>query len=421
MRILIENSGYHLQNMGDVAMLQVAAQRIRAAYPNAELLTLTHSAERLERYVGGTALEPRRRQLWLESRALPIPIRKSWLPKTLGEQMTVAEQCFQVGYPRMAAASIRMLGGRDPKSNNQTSEFVDDVDSCDLVVVTGGGFLTDSFLSVANNVLTTLQLAQNLGKPTLVFGQGIGPLTCHQTCKRVSKVLSKVSHIGIREQRTGLEVLNRCGVPASQIVSTGDDAVQLAYDRRTEEPGAALGVNLRLASYSGVGEPQKELVKQELIQFLKRRSMPSVIAPISYFGPEQDAQRVHEVLQGTAGFNDSIPSESATSIIDVIGQCRFVVTGSYHAGVFALSQGIPIVALVASEYYQNKFLGLQDQFGGGCQIIDISAANGADQLRAALDYTFEQAPACREGLLEAARKQIKLNTEFYAKALSTVS
>ena len=88
--------------MGDVAMLQVAAQRIRAAYPNAELLTLTHSAERLERYVGGTALEPRRRQLWLESRALPIPIRKSWLPKTLGERMTVAEQCFQVGYPRMA-------------------------------------------------------------------------------------------------------------------------------------------------------------------------------------------------------------------------------------------------------------------------------------------------------------------------------
>lgn len=421
MRILIENSGYHLQNMGDVAMLQVAAQRIRTAYPNAELLTLTHSAERLERYLGGTPLAPRRRQLWLDSRALPIPIRKSWLPKTLGERMTKAEQRFQVGYPRVAAASIRMLGGSDPKSNNQTSEFVDDVDSCDLVVVAGGGFLTDSFLSVADDVLTTLQLAQNLGKPTLVFGQGFGPLTCHQTCNRVSQVLPKVSHIGIREQRTGLEVLNRCNISASQIVCTGDDAVQLAYDRRTETTGTALGVNLRLANYSGVSEPQKEMVKLELVQFLKRHSMPSVIAPISYFGPEQDAERVREVLQGAAGFNDSIPSDSPESIIDVIGQCRFVVTGSYHAGVFAMSQGIPIVALVASEYYQNKFLGLQDQFGGGCQIIDISAPNGAEQLRAALDHTCKHAPAYRDSLLEAARKQIKLNTEFYAEALSSVS
>ena len=33
------------------------------------------------------------------------------------------------------------------------------------------------------------------------------------------------------------------------------------------------------------------------------------------------------------------------------------VTGSYHAGVFALAQGIPVVGLLQSAYYEQKFIG----------------------------------------------------------------
>ena len=30
---------------------------------------------------------------------------------------------------------------------------------------------------------------------------------------------------------------------------------------------------------------------------------------------------------------------------------RLVITGSYHAGVFALAQGVPVLALAKSAYY----------------------------------------------------------------------
>ena len=424
MRILIENSGYHLRNMGDVAMLQIAAKRIRLAFPNAELFTLTHDAERLAQYVGGQPADPRHRQLWLDSRALPIPIRKSWLSKSLVKSLDVAEERFQVGYPRLAAASIRVLGGRDPESKSQNSEFVSDIDACDLVVVTGGGFLTDSFVSHANDVLTTIELAQNLGKPTLMFGQGIGPLTCERTLSRVSKILPKISHVGIREQKTGRAVLRQIGIDTSrsksQVVCTGDDAVQMAFDRRPSQLGDALGINLRMANYSGVTEAQKEMIKSELSDFMNRHSMPAVVAPISYYGPEMDGNRVVEAMQTAPGFDSSIPAESPEAIIDVISGCRLVVTGSYHAGVFALSQGIPIVALVASKYYQNKFLGLLDQFGEGCQIINVTSANGSEQLRAALEMANANAPQQRDRLLAAAKRQITICNEFYDDALSSI-
>ena len=130
-----------------------------------------------------------------------------------------------------------------------------------------------------------------------------------------------------------------------------------------------------------------------------------------------DGDRVVEAMQTIPGFDHTIPDDSPDAIIDAIADCRLVVTGSYHAGVFALSQGIPVVALVASEYYQNKFLGLLDQFGDGCQIIDVSSANGSEQLRAALELSNAKAPELREPLLAAAERQITTCNEFYRNAL----
>ena len=171
------------------------------------------------------------------------------------------------------------------------------------------------------------------------------------------------SHVGVREQKTGRAVLEQCGIEGSgngktQVVCTGDDAVQLAYDRRPAELGLALGINLRMANYSGVTESQKQMVKIELADFMQRHSIPAVVAPISYYGPEMDGAHVVEAMKSTPGFDSTIPEDCPEAIIDAVGKCRLVVTGSYHAGVFALSQGIPIIGLVASEYYKNKFLSL---------------------------------------------------------------
>ena len=84
--------------------------------------------------------------------------------------------------------------------------------------------------------------------------------------------------------------------------------------------------------------------------------------PISHYPTEVDGA-VNAALLGAW----SEPADEVVTplgVVEHISRCRAVVTGSYHAAVFALAQGIPAVGLTGSAYYDAKFAGLADQFGG---------------------------------------------------------
>jgi colanic acid/amylovoran biosynthesis protein len=100
-------------------------------------------------------------------------------------------------------------------------------------------------------------------------------------------------------------------------------------------------------------------------------------------------------------------------VIRRTSECRLVVTGSYHAGVFALAQGIPVVALAASDYYRDKFFGLADQFGAGCRVLEMRMPGFASQLGPVIGEFWHRAPALRPGLLRAAENQIKAAQAAY--------
>lgn len=415
-RILIDNSGYHLQNMGDVAMLQVAAQRLREFVPHARLQTITIAPDDLRRLIGGEPLHANHRLRWQSSRAIPVPLRRSWLSDSMRKRLDETESRFKIRFPRAAARSINMLGGPNAESNCQSSRFVEAVQSSDLVVTTGGGFLTDSFVSHANNVLTTLELAQQLNKPTIVFGQGIGPLKCPQTLARMGRVLSRVNRISVRENKVSQQILAAAGVPLSKVVCTGDDAVELAYSHRASDLGQFIGVNLRIANYSGISNSQVNTLRQVLEKFSTDRNVQTIPIPISFFPRERDLDRVNELMEGVSRYSAMKFEQTPDAAIKGVARCRMVVTGSYHAGVFALSQGIPVIGLAASPYYQKKFLGLIDQFGPACQLVDLSA-NFQEQLTKMLKISYDNAELWRPNLLEAAKAQIQLSRSFYKESL----
>jgi colanic acid/amylovoran biosynthesis protein len=108
--------------------------------------------------------------------------------------------------------------------------------------------------------------------------------------------------------------------------------------------------------------------------------------------------------------------ESPEDVIRLIGRCRVVVTGSYHGGVFALAQGIPVVGLVQSPYYEQKFTGLQEQFPGGCRMIDFRRPVASSEIEDAIRSAWESAEGVRESLLEAAARQIELSRATYRAA-----
>ena len=94
------------------------------------------------------------------------------------------------------------------------------------------------------------------------------------------------------------------------------------------------------------------------------------------------------------------------------------MTGSYHAAVFALAQGIPAICVFNTEYYGNKFGGLADEFGDGCVVVDKRRPDFVAALVAAIEGAWERADEVRPSLLRAAVAQIAAGNEAYARLAS---
>jgi hypothetical protein len=110
------------------------------------------------------------------------------------------------------------------------------------------------------------------------------------------------------------------------------------------------------------------------------------------------------------------PAFGLEAVYAAIRRCRVVVTACYHAAVFALSMGIPAVALASSDYYIQKFRGLQKQFGGVPRLVlcrgHIPFEAFRFELRAVLACLWSDAPRIRPKLLAYAAAQISINDIF---------
>ena len=100
-------------------------------------------------------------------------------------------------------------------------------------------------------------------------------------------------------------------------------------------------------------------------------------------------------------------------LIKQVACCRILVTGAYHAAVFALAQGIPVVCLTNSRYYLSKFQGLEDLFGVGCATVMLSEPDLPGKLVAAIESTWNSAEVVRLPLLHSALRQVERSRGAY--------
>jgi colanic acid/amylovoran biosynthesis protein len=137
--------------------------------------------------------------------------------------------------------------------------------------------------------------------------------------------------------------------------------------------------------------------------------------PIAHHGGGMDVATLRELLDGIGDSDGGAALQSPRDVINRVGQCRLVMTGSYHGAVFALSQGIPAVALVKSRYYLNKMAGVAHEFGTGCHIVSLDEADVATRLADAVARAWNEADDVREPLLQSAVDQIRRGKSAYAR------
>ena len=175
----------------------------------------------------------------------------------------------------------------------------------------------------------------------------------------------------------------QCRRPPEKIIVTGDDAVGLAGRFGSTDPGKLLGFE-----YSVCRIFRRTSVDLRRISDVIRRVVPeigaeAIVIPISQYEDEEDSA-LQETFSNEPWLVPTSPIVSPEDVINCIARTRLVLTGSYHAAVFALAMGRPAICIAASDYYRSKFYGLADQFGSGCMVIDLESECFGDRLAKAV-------------------------------------
>ncbi len=400
MQILVEPSDYILRNAGDMAMQEVTIARLAELWPQARLLVLSEVPDQFP------VLTPNMQAISMEGRA-------TWLAGRSCPPDVLHDGVLPAGALSIPETNLGLMPYPAHSESALASEFVRLVSTSDLVIAGGMGGITDAFPWYAEELLNTLALAISRGVPTALMGQGIGPLTDDRLLTRAAAVLPHVRLIALREHLAGGPLLKSLGVSAHRIVTTGDDAIELAYDPERTAGGSGLGVNVRAASYSELNTDLLTVVREVVQTSAYRFGASLVSVPISRVPGEEDEVSNRFLLSGYSGSTIAAPAiHTAATVVDQIHHCRVLVTGSYHAGVFALATGRPVVALARSAYYVDKFLGLADQFGVGCQLVRLRR-DFRDELTNAISQAWTSADEVREPLLRAAACQLEESRKAY--------
>jgi len=288
-------------------------------------------------------------------------------------------------------------------------------------LLSGGGYITDVFPGQAWSALERLDAALNEGIPFALLGQGIGPLRDRSLIAAARRLLPHAKMITVREKLVSVPLLEELGVVSERIIVTGDDSVEAAYRARKVDLGNFVGVNFRVAGYTGMTTSDVDAIRGPLHRAVERIGSELTALPVCIVDSVESASDATIAARLLANGNGQNIPATSEQLIARVGTCRMIVTGSYHAGVFALSQGIPAICVFNCEYYEVKFRGLAAQVGAGCIVLDKSSRDFDSQLVAAIIDAWENAERWRPALLEAAQAQVEAGRDAYDRLWETTN
>lgn len=262
------------------------------------------------------------------------------------------------------------------------------------LVISGGGSLLQDVTSARSlrYYLFVLRVAQALGRKTMVYAQGVGPLIRPASRRAAAAVLNRTDLITVRD-RESAEVLRSIGIGAAAVHVTADpaflvesdpDAAELALAGLGAGDGPMVGVSLRpwraAGDWLGMAAAGVRLACEHIGAQL-------LVIPMQ---PEADSRLWPEVREGEAVAGG--PSE-VDVVKGLIGRCGLLVGMRLHSLIFAASEGVPFVPLV----YDPKVSAFASAVGA-CEGIGVE--NLTDRMLA--DMVVEQwrlRSAARERLL----------------------
>jgi colanic acid/amylovoran biosynthesis protein len=427
-RVLILNV-HSSSNAGDAALAYMTLELLKGQFPDLHATLsmddpASHSAE-------GQAVGSLIWWLKTDPRA-GRPRWKKWnlywlLPATLLPVITYR----LVGRPFLALTPRRLRG------------LVEALIRADLVVSEAGGFLYHSGSGLTLFIaLYSLILAILAGKALYIFPQSIGPFKKKWQCSLAGWVLNRARLVMLREP-ISLEQVKNCGVKAEKCLLLPDLAfgfqsaplekadAWLAHqgiDASRERPLLGITViNWGAQNPTFTSQSEYETALVEAVSYYLDNYGGSVVFIPQVWGPlpSQDdrlpARRIQARLEGYPGrvhlVEEPLPPELLKA---VYGRMDLFIGTRMHSNIFALSEGVPVIAIG----YQHKTQGIARSLGLEEWVLDISHIDG-QRLAELIRKLCERAGSLRKqiqaqmpAVVEQSRKAGQIVAADYARLKS---
>jgi polysaccharide pyruvyl transferase WcaK-like protein len=353
-------------NFGDSAMLEGVVSKLLTKLPSAQLFVADRPGLR-------TTLWNWRRvhKQCLPSVRLPYEHLLAELPYVWRynvQWQKASRWCLSLALGQTRRSEgIRLSDTRSNTPEQTSSQFCSSFDGLHMV---GGGYLTDAFPDLLLQLVGLAQGFLDQGKPVLLTGQQIGPLNSRVMKGLARRLLRGARFVGLREPTRSVDFCKEFHLERGRFRVMGDDSfglpsaepqVQKCLAAQGLMPGRFLAFNVRVGFYALEHRQYLPTIARLADELSRAFRMPVIVVPIAFNEGDSDDQSGQELLgmmrssdARLLGSNDLTPS----LVRGVLGQAFGAVGVSYHFCTFALSQGVPAIALYDGEYYGQKGRGL---------------------------------------------------------------
>lgn len=233
-------------------------------------------------------------------------------------------------------AQTKAMHGCEAIGRQAPGELFKAIQNCD-VFISGGGSLVQDVTSFRNVVYytTLLRLAKMLGKKTMVYAQGVGPLNAKKSRNLARKMFQSADVVTVRDPDSAA-LLREIGV-TREVEVTADPVWKLPAQSQVKRAGT-WGVALR--SWPGADEGALARLVGALRASANAQGATLRFLPMQP-GPDK------EVLQGLTTAGEILETEGAhpSEILGLAASFEVMIAMRLHALIFAASAGVPVVAL----------------------------------------------------------------------------
>ena len=293
---------------------------------------------------------------------------------------------------------------------------------CDALL-SGGGSLLQDRTSTRSLLyyLMVIRWAKKLGKPVMLYANGIGPVTKPENRKKVKQTVELANVVTLRDRASAQE-LRDMGVKHPELHITADPVFNLVpagADRgRDLLVKAGLPAGRKFAAVSVRDWPAARQFPQQaarLCDHLHRTyGLETVFLLMQPAADRETTEQVRRAMESPSYLLDvpATPSE----LMAVLGQAKLCVAMRLHTLIFAARMAVPTVGLVYDPKVDSYLKELDLPSAGEVERFDVDrACQVCDELMADYDRILARLKERSAALSAAARENEALLLELLRK------